>query len=1048
MSFLKALRGKSSPGKPKKSKGIDAQAVQPAAAPVYQDPWEKVQVSPDEICELTKACTAEIKSRGMTTPFFILPFRPTNEPSSARPFIRKYFSTERDFNGPMRGDRLTRELRLTDITVLCSIMKWCWARIPGGVVSWDTYELFRNGEADSEMSKNAFPSFIPISVDSEARSTIIFDFFDLLSAIAANGKHNGLTGLKISRMAGWWAFEHSDNGFGFEGGYESYTKAALATCHLFFAYLRSLGPGAKGGVSVLPLSLQQLLYDVEYPPTAIDFLKEPTSRIIMSVDTVSPTPFALLRRARNFDFSDESHALQEFSDYDDPVQALTDESKRILKCISAANQSSKPAVGAGIGDQSWSRFQDLGFSVLEDSESSGDDDTMFGPGGQTFRKRKQNNNSAVQRQKPVDLARPTTPSWADFMASGFAEASSETKSPPPLLLSPDKLLPAIETSRARSVQSNRRPDESHLEPGELASITTIMIDDAFWLVWMTSLAPEETLSRKSVFGRCAMFDTVIRGIKWVIVEEKVKGALKNNNQDEILLASKKDKKRTMRNRLTRRRSVDKKDISPEPKINGFSTTSLAHRPLNISAEQQQNIKNTAATLRNRGQGLPAARPRPNPPERPAEKVASTMTLQPIIVKEASPAMTWAKNYDKEAIRDAYLGGVTSMSSFNASQKSLPPAPAENGGSHSYNPSPAISPARSPARSPPRVESSQPIALPSPSITKTPPPVLPSFKSEPVKQEYHSGPVSRESLDIVSDKPQSSLAPAKQEHEEPIPLTQVISRTNASERAMSPDFSDAEPNKKVSKLKKLFGGSNRRASVQVAPKTLAVPEKSDRRPSLHSKSNVNPVSNGHNITTTVTAEPVVFESFQTARETPPVSPKPIVTRDTTPAASIIEETTAKNEFSRFDQGPLDIPAFVPDEDSPEPSPVRPTQSQTRFAASRERIPDVPAPETRYDISPPSEKAEEPAPAPVAEPVATPVVAPVVVPVTAPVAVPAPKEQTPSQKSPQISPVMEPVQDRWAQIKANAAARAKANQALNSPTTPPPNPAPADGEECMF
>src|SRR4051794_39101142 len=147
-------------------------------------------------------------------------------------------------------------------------------------------------------------------------------------------------------------------------------RAAEATCHLFFAYLRSLAPGGKtNGVSVLPLSLQQLLYDTEYPPNASMFLREPTSRIIMTVDTVSPTPFVLLRRARNFDFTDESQALQEFSDYEDPLQALTDESKRILKCISASNQSQKPGAGAGLGDQSWSRFQDLGFSLLDDSET-------------------------------------------------------------------------------------------------------------------------------------------------------------------------------------------------------------------------------------------------------------------------------------------------------------------------------------------------------------------------------------------------------------------------------------------------------------------------------------------------------------------------------------------------------------------------------------------------------------------------------------------------------------------------------------------------------
>ncbi|KAK4944044.1 hypothetical protein LTR28_008331, partial [Elasticomyces elasticus] len=75
---------------------------------------------------------------------------------------------------------------------------------------------------ESKMTVSAFDSFIPMCVESEARRAIIYDFFDLLSAIAAHGKINGLGGRKLSRMAGWWAFDHSDDGKGFEGGYKSW----------------------------------------------------------------------------------------------------------------------------------------------------------------------------------------------------------------------------------------------------------------------------------------------------------------------------------------------------------------------------------------------------------------------------------------------------------------------------------------------------------------------------------------------------------------------------------------------------------------------------------------------------------------------------------------------------------------------------------------------------------------------------------------------------------------------------------------------------------
>lgn len=104
-------------------------------------------------------------------------------------------------------------------------MKWCWGRLAGGVVTWDAYELFKVGEQDSDMARDAFATFIPLSVESDARSKIIFDFFDLMAAIAAHGKTNGMGGRKLSRLAGWWAFEQVDTGSGFDGGYKSWSRS-------------------------------------------------------------------------------------------------------------------------------------------------------------------------------------------------------------------------------------------------------------------------------------------------------------------------------------------------------------------------------------------------------------------------------------------------------------------------------------------------------------------------------------------------------------------------------------------------------------------------------------------------------------------------------------------------------------------------------------------------------------------------------------------------------------------------------------------------------
>ena len=29
-------------------------------------------------------------------------------------------------------------------------MKWCWARLPGGIVNWETYEGFKVGEKGTQ----------------------------------------------------------------------------------------------------------------------------------------------------------------------------------------------------------------------------------------------------------------------------------------------------------------------------------------------------------------------------------------------------------------------------------------------------------------------------------------------------------------------------------------------------------------------------------------------------------------------------------------------------------------------------------------------------------------------------------------------------------------------------------------------------------------------------------------------------------------------------------------------------------------------------------
>lgn len=434
-------------------------------------------------------------------------------------------------------------------------------------------------------------------------------------------------------------------------------SAADAASHLFFAYLRSLSPDSvKGmnGISALPLSLQALVQATEYPPEQLNMT--PTAKVLMIVDSVSPTPFALLRRAKHFQYRDEDRALQEFSNYDDPVQALTEECRRVLKSISSINQStiSTSKTSTSLRDASWSRFEDIGFGGF--GEYSDHEDEAEGSVLAKNRKAPPGLRSTPQ-SKNLDRGRPTTPSWADFLSSGFVDEKNKS-GPAPLLLPHDKVLPPIDTRRGQSSQSYRRATEdlSNLEPGELASINSIYFDDSFWWVWISSLAGEETPERKAAFGRCALIETTMRGGKWLIVEETVKGAAPEPEQGAYIAEKKSRFGFSKRGKLTRTKSASKK---PPPTTQPYARSNhpVPMSKTSIGPDQHARIQAAAAALQQKqrqNEQLPCPR-RARMEDAASTKTNSVFTLQPVIMSEAAPAMKWANTYDKNAIRAAYLG---------------------------------------------------------------------------------------------------------------------------------------------------------------------------------------------------------------------------------------------------------------------------------------------------------------------------------------------------------------------------------------------------------
>lgn len=764
---------------------------------------------------------------------------------------------------------------------------------------------------------------------------------------------------------------------------------------MFFAYLRSLAPNqqTRGAISLLPTSLLKLLQETEYPPQRPALMQSSTNRVAMIVDTVSPTPFALLRRANHFQYRDEDRALREFAEYEDPVSALTEECRRVLRAVSAANQSkavSSSKHSTSLRDASWSRFEDIGFaSALEEEDE--EDESKLGA------RRQQGLRSSPA--SGLNMGRPTTPSWADFLSSGFVDENNKSSN---MLLPPDKVLPPIETAvRQRSSQSHRprlETEPQQLEPGELASITRFDLDDAFWWVWMSSLAPEETPERKAAFGRCAVIETVIRTGRWLVMEEIVKGAAPDIEEGAYIAEKKGFFSWTRRGKsgLSRRKSTGKHALDRGESMkagSNFSKTSIA-------PDQQARIQAAALQLQMREKQQ--SQPQPtherrgrNDSELMAEKTNSVMTLQPSILTEASPAVKWANKYDKEAIREAYL------SNTNAGRG----APAYTNG-HS---TPSTNGYDRPPELPPKS-----MGYPaSPSIRPATPELEPQLTEKSLEAPRDIHPAERS-----ADAGRSSPLP---------PPKDVVSLEQARDTMASsePDSPESKKQKKLHKdvkpvaaataapvgggFRKLFGRNKIRQSKlpDNAASQVNAMLAADEKPSAPTPAPLQAVSPDdvlpqfeHRV-----EEPVSPPQSPPVAKAAPVSPvmapvhepvyePPVYEPEVQDAISRVSTRDAREataEFARFDQGPLaDQPAFIPhdaeDDDDATPPPI------ARHA-------------TRSPL--PSPTAQAPAPAPG----------------------PAEEEESSAPPPPPVAraAAAEPPLDRWAQIRKNAAERAAKRQA---------------------
>ncbi|KAG5370070.1 Morphogenesis-related protein [Yarrowia sp. C11] len=520
---------------------------QPMDSPTYknffssEEMFNQAVVPRPLVHDLVHVITGEIKARGILTPYLLLPFRPESDPNAVPALVNHIFP--KNFQ-PLQGEELLRTVRNAEIYTLCGVLKWCWCRMPGGVVSWPVYERFVQAEKDGETDHDAFLTLIPRCIQTEAHASILYDFMDLLAAIATHGKKNGMGGRKLARLAGSWAFDvntGADGPVSFQDGLDAWSRGAEATNHLFFSFLRTMLPTKESRLEAnrIPRSLEALLVSSVYPPLPLHKSRlVPVPLVTLTVGKLSSSPLVLLKRAAKtvrfenpavFATEDDFNTL--FFLFKDPKiveQKLSPESKRVLHDIVQENplnnevyydtraaewkvrSSTLPAGQHGnYRAKTWSKHYNSTFTdPATGTRSANPHNYVYDADeGYSYKMRSNQNVST----------------WEEFKQSGF-EATEAIQRPATALSGRSIPMNIPWASTVPGQNGDTAPAvKSGYEQKVTAAVSQVAIDDFFVWVWMSSLSIEQPEMNKALFGRSVVVEVEIApgpgGRRWVVVEE-------------------------------------------------------------------------------------------------------------------------------------------------------------------------------------------------------------------------------------------------------------------------------------------------------------------------------------------------------------------------------------------------------------------------------------------------------------------------------------------------------------------------------------------------
>lgn len=501
--------------------------------------------------------------QAITTPYLLLSYREHTNDTLIKAFIDQVYPRNQR---PISGDALLRLVRNQDPYTLAGALKWCWCRIPGGIVTWKAYNKFKQEEEafGSNPPLDSFFRIFPNCVESDNHMRLVVYFFELVMALATHGRANGMGETKLPRLAGTWAFDirkpNSEEPTSFADGLAAWSHAAEASNHLFFAYLRWLASSQQLGFQISKplMNLFSQIKGVYPPPPAAVYYSQGIHRLVnvpmvtLTVGKLSANPWVLLRRvAKTIRFDDPSLFYSEddfntlFMIFNDPNNIrpkLTQTSCDILEHISKDNSitSDHPLLirdtwklSYDLRAKTWSKYYNHAFIdavtgeirkpfsnyVYEDSQY---EDVM---------------NASIPSQELHGLPYPESPdphkkhlrpylnldeevtvgknnkerggsrissglNWDKFAKYGFDRPAGNPAGPAEVFMA--------------SKRMSRYTDSL-----VTAAVSKVAIDDFFVWVWMSTLSEDQTEVRKATFGRSLIVETMLDDDtrRWVVVEE-------------------------------------------------------------------------------------------------------------------------------------------------------------------------------------------------------------------------------------------------------------------------------------------------------------------------------------------------------------------------------------------------------------------------------------------------------------------------------------------------------------------------------------------------